>query len=92
MPGTAQRKFDARLSAALLTADPARKFDVTVRLRAPLMAQKVSVLQKLGVRADTRRLVCSGRLDAEGLLRLAQEPTVQQVSLVQQLVPLASSY
>lgn len=91
MPGTTQRKFDARLSAALLSAEPARKFDVTVRLRAPLIEQKVSVLQKLGVRADVRKLVCYGRLDAEGLRRLAQEPAVQQVSLVQQLAPVASS-
>lgn len=81
-------KFDPALAGVLLQQHPpASRFDVTVRVAAPLRAQQVAELAALGVQADARRTVYVVDLDREGLAALSEADCVLRISLAQALQP-----
>ncbi len=80
-------KFDPALAGALQQQQSASRFDVTVRMVAPLLAPQVAELAALGVQADARRTVYVVDLDREGLAALSDADCVLRISLAQALRP-----
>jgi hypothetical protein len=84
-------KFDPALAVALQRLQtPATRFEVTVRVAAPLLAPQLSQLASLGVQADARRTIFTAELDRESLGSLSEAACVVRISLAQSLRPLSS--
>jgi hypothetical protein len=86
-------KFDAPLAAMVARigalSDEAR-VEVSFRMHAPLTSEEAAELRALGLDgADTRRRVVPARISLGALRQLAAKACVHQVSLAQQLRPLA---
>ena len=82
-------KFDAALAGALQRQQPtASRFEVTVRVAAPLPAAQITELAALGVPADARRSIFVADLDRSGLAALSDVDGVVSISLAQMLRPL----
>lgn len=82
------QKFDPALAGALQTRSRASsRFDVTIRVAAPLAESQVSELAALGVPADARRSIFVADLDPEGLAALSEIDSVLRISLAQALRP-----
>lgn len=90
-------KFDAALAMELGGAGAGSAaagggvYEVMVRMAAPLTTEQAAHAKHLGIPADTRRTIFSGRLDAESLRQVAELPYVSRVSLSQQLYPASPS-
>ena len=81
-------KFDPALAGELQKQqDSASRFDVTVRVAAPLPASQVSELSALGVQAEARRSILVADLDLKGLSALSDIDGVVRISLAQTLRP-----
>lgn len=88
-----ETKFDIPLTMALAVAKDVPMSEagvnVTVRTCSPPTEKQVADLEKLGVRADTRRTVFAARLSEQQLQDVAANPCVLRISLSQRLKALA---
>ena len=81
-------KFDPPLAVALQKQQKSgSRFDVTVRVAAPLPESQVTELTALGLQADARRSILVADLDRNGLAALSDVDCVVRISLAQTLRP-----